>query len=151
MLLVPSIVFFLVAVITSIATQVIACNKVACAACSGICACDYPICDCCPQCLACLGSLWAKCCDCFGKCDSLKNLVDIRPQLAVNITLQKQLLVNTGLMPTLPQDGRENACPDSQSCRFFNQCFECGAHLATEDLTCCQGKWLASKRSDCCH
>lgn len=39
------------------------------ATCTGICACDYPGCECCPECASCLGDMWNECCDCFDKCD----------------------------------------------------------------------------------
>ena len=54
---------------------VYSCNKVTCAAyigaCGGFCACDVPACECCPECLACLGTMWSECCDCFGLCSQL--------------------------------------------------------------------------------
>ena len=56
---------------------VYACDKALCGsligACGLTCTCDYPVCECCPECATCLGDMWAECCDCFGLCEA-KNI-----------------------------------------------------------------------------
>ena len=47
-----------------------ACNNIACSAmiagCGASCMCDVPACECCGICVACLGTMWNDCCDCFS-------------------------------------------------------------------------------------
>lgn len=63
--------FFAILILGSLVV-VKACDPVACGAvtagCAGVCACDLPVCECCPACLACVGALWDQCCDCFDLC-----------------------------------------------------------------------------------
>ncbi len=49
-----------------------ACDEAICAgvtaACAVTCACDIPVCECCPECVSCLGDDFTECCDCFDMC-----------------------------------------------------------------------------------
>eukprot|EP00028_Trichosphaerium_sp_Am-I-7-wt_P014569 CAMPEP_0168509378 /NCGR_PEP_ID=MMETSP0405-20121227/736_1 /TAXON_ID=498012 /ORGANISM="Trichosphaerium sp, Strain Am-I-7 wt" /LENGTH=246 /DNA_ID=CAMNT_0008526817 /DNA_START=17 /DNA_END=760 /DNA_ORIENTATION=+ len=38
------------------------------ASCGLSCSCDYPVCECCADCAACLGDLYLTCCGCFNLC-----------------------------------------------------------------------------------
>lgn len=69
-------------------TSMANCNRLACASlittCALTCACDFPVCECCPMCVACLGSMIAECCDCVlpaykcpGYVAKFKHLVEI--------------------------------------------------------------------------
>jgi len=88
-----------------------ACNKVACAAyigaCGGICTCDFPVCECCPQCVACAGAMWAECCSCFGKCDSYLPKT-INHTLLV-VTDQGMVTQNTNFIPLRTANGCDGA------------------------------------------
>jgi len=50
------------------------CSKVRCGvivgACMLQCSCDYPVCECCPECASCLADLFEECCECVDKCDN---------------------------------------------------------------------------------
>lgn len=64
-----SLAFCLVAM-SLVAQPVVACDKLRCAGVIGLCAlscgCDYPACECCPECTDCLADLYEECCSCFS-------------------------------------------------------------------------------------
>lgn len=71
-------------------------EKVGCvasfAACGGLCACDLPVCECCPLCAACLIASSATCCQCmfpnWKECNDQPNPCHVGYNLSKNINVQ---------------------------------------------------------------
>jgi len=65
-------IFVFLTLLTGTSSQCMECAA-ASAECAIVCSCDYPVCECCPECAACIGSHgeeWDDCCHCFGLCDN---------------------------------------------------------------------------------
>src|SRR5688572_5929522 len=87
-------------------------DKVGCvasfAACGGLCACDLPVCECCPLCAACLIASSATCCQCifpnWKECKDQTNPCNNNN----NYNLSKN--INVGCCGTMPYDISTTGC-----------------------------------------
>ena len=79
-----------------------ACDKALCgvtvAKCALICACDFPECECCPECFECMGPLVEACCDCVDLCPSKSNVTQSIVSIGIVKTFNSQN-VNTTVIP----------------------------------------------------
>jgi hypothetical protein len=71
--------------LVALVANTFACSKTDCALvvarCAVECSCDVPDCECCPECVSCLGDLYDTCCDCFSS-DCQHNTMPNTTQLA---------------------------------------------------------------------
>ena len=109
----------------------LACNKIACGAliagCTGVCACDFPVCECCPECAVCLGTMWESCCSCFGKCDELAAIHHKR----------SDMLTGYNLSETVKRVSVDSDC----FCYYGVGKFSCGSMQPMGCYECCGGAW----------
>jgi len=133
-------------------TLTYACNKITCAAyigaCGGLCTCDLPICECCAQCVGCLGAMWSECCDCFGHCNSLTQSTNHTVQVITNFGMVKQTTNFIPLRTVTACDGSANHAVCFRCIRYsspvtMNYC-ECHdepcRELSRADICCPTGQ-----------
>jgi len=123
-------------------------------ACGGICVCDFPVCECCIGCVACITATLAGCCEClypsWSGCYSAVVLSmgnATRHQLRSSFN-QTNIIKNN--ITKLKTTTLHQSPPEQQYCYWNGQRFSCGAFYNNE--VCCRGKWSICKRIDgnCC-
>lgn len=131
--------------------KIMACNKIACgliiAGCAGVCACDFPACECCPLCMGCLGGMWSTCCDCFGKCDALAKYHSL--QMKRNVSEYTNDKISSGSFDDQPELQAnqiiKRAPPHNSTTVSSNECYygtgkySIGATPPGTCMICCGG------------
>ena len=102
-------------------------KKISCAAamvgCASVCACDIPVCECCPGCIACVSATVADCCECLFPCWS--GCTD--KKLMTDVLQYSKLFVNKTMTT--------NQC----LCYLGGGQYSCGAVFNGQ--ACCNSKW----------
>lgn len=100
--------------------------------CGLICSCDFPACECCPECAACIGEHgeeWEDCCHCFGLCHNEDNDLD---ELHIHDLIDDIMNISSnGTMKTF-DDKNPNGCVQDNGIITEDQCGEWAQELANE-------------------